>query len=227
MADDDKPHYHGHRERLRDRLAASGADAFQDYELLEYVLGLSIPRADTKPLAKRLIDVFGSYAAVVAAEPQALRGAGLKDGPIAAIKFIEASALRLLKHAVINRPVLSSWQALLDYCHADMAHGITERFRILYLNNKNILIQDEVVSEGTVNQAPVYVREVMRRALELGATALILVHNHPSGDPTPSRDDIAITKEIIDAGKRLGVSVHDHVVIGRAGHASFKSLGLI
>lgn len=218
----------GHRARLRHRLLEVGAEAFQDYELLEYLLGLTIPRRDTKPIAKRLIADFGSFANVISAEPSALKGAGgLGEGSVAALKFVQAAALRLLQGGVMGRPVLSSWQALMDYLHADMAHDITERFRVIFLNNKNILIREEILSEGTVNHTPVYVREVIKRALELGATAIILVHNHPSGDPTPSSDDIAMTREVIEAGRRLGIAVHDHVVIGRQGHKSFKSLGLI
>ena len=217
----------GHRDRLRERLLTGGDDGFHDYELLEYVLGLLIPRRDTKPLAKELEKRFGGLAAVLAAEVPALKAAGLSDTTVAGIKFIEATARRSLKRQVLSRAVLSSWAALIDYLHADMAHIIHERFRVLFLNNKNILIHDEVMSEGTVNHAPVYVRDIIKRALELGATALILVHNHPSGDPKPSQDDITMTKEIIDAGKRLSISVHDHVIIGKSDHVSFKNLGII
>lgn len=217
----------GHRERLRERMFHGGADAFHDHELLEYVLTLVTPRRDTKPLAKRLIAEFGSYAAVIAADPRALAARRLSPTTVAALKFVQASALRLLRAETTRRPVLSSWQALIDYCHADMAHGLTERFRVLYLNSRNMLVLDEVFSEGTVNQAPVYVREVVKRALDIGATALILVHNHPSGDPAPSREDIALTKDIIEAGRKLSLVVHDHIIIGRGGHVSLKSLGLI
>ncbi len=217
----------GHRDRLRERLLTGGDDGFHDYELLEYVLGLLIPRRDTKPLAKDLEKRFGGLAGVIAAEVPALRAAGLSDTVIAGLKFIEAASRRSLKRQILSRAVLSSWQALIDYLHADMAHIIHERFRVLFLNNKNILIHDEVMSEGTVNHAPVYVRDIIKRALELGATALILVHNHPSGDPQPSRDDITMTKEIIEAGKRLSIAVHDHVIIGKSAHVSFKALGLI
>lgn len=218
----------GHRQRLRQRLLEAGAEAFHDHELLEYLLGLTIPRRDTKPLAKRLIHEFGSFENVISAEPAALRGhGGLSESSVAALKFVQAAALRLVKARVVGRPVLSSWQALQDYLHADMAHSIIERFRVLFLNNKNVLIREEVLSEGTVNHTAVYVREIIKRALELGATALILVHNHPSGDPTPSADDIAMTREIVEAGRRLGITVHDHLVIGRTGTRSFKSLGLL
>jgi DNA repair protein RadC len=222
-----KPHYHDHRERMRVRLMAGEADAFHDYELLEYVLGFG-RRDSTKELAKDLIARFGSLPAVLAAEPPALKGIkGLGDTGLATLKFIEACAVRMLQKQVLNRPILSSWRSVEDYLHASMSHIIHEQFRVLFLNNKNILIADEVLSEGTVNHAPVYVRDIIKRALELGATALVLVHNHPSGDPKPSRDDIAMTQEIVEAAKRLSISVHDHVIIAQEGHASFKSLGLL
>lgn len=218
----------GHRARMRQRLIEGGGDAFLDHELLEYVLGLAIPRRDTKPLAKQLIAEFGSFAGAISAQPAELaRVDGLGEGGVAALKFVSAAAVRLLREGVRGRPVLASWQSVIDYLHADMAHGITERFRVLFLNAKNILIRDEVMGEGTVNQTPVYVREVMKRALELGATAIVLVHNHPSGDPKPSRDDIRLTEEMVRAGKPLGVAVHDHIVIGANGHASFATLGLL
>jgi DNA repair protein RadC len=222
-----KPHYHDHRERMRVRLMAGEASAFHDYELLEYVLGFG-RRDSTKELAKDLIARFGSLPAVLAAEPPALKGIkGLGDTGLATLKFIEACAVRMLQKQVLNRPILSSWRSVEDYLHASMSHIIHEQFRVLFLNNKNILIADEVLSEGTVNHAPVYVRDIIKRALELGATALVLVHNHPSGDPKPSRDDIAMTQEIVEAAKRLSISVHDHVIIAQEGHASFKSLGLL
>ncbi len=218
----------GHRERLRARLLEGGGDAFLDYELLEYILGLAIPRRDTKPLAKRLLAEFGSFPALLAASPAELaRVDGLSAGGAAALKFVEAAALRSLRAAALDRPVLSGWQALTDYLHAAMAHRVTEEFRVIFLNNRNILIRDEAMGSGTVNAAPVYPREIVKRALELGASGLVLVHNHPSGDPQPSRDDIAMTKAVIEAGKHLGLSVHDHVVVGRTGHASFRTLGLI
>ena len=218
----------GHRSRLRQRLVEGGADGFLDYELLEYILGLAIPRRDTKPLAKALVAEFGSFANVIAAEPAALaRQPGLSEGAVAAIKFVEAAALRSLRAAVIGRPVIGGWDALIGYLHAAQAHGITERFRVIFLNSKNIMIADEVLAEGTVTQAPVYTREVMKRALELGATSIVLVHNHPSGDPKPSCEDVAITREIIDAGRLMDIAVHDHVIIGHSGHASLRALGLI
>ncbi|HXJ03073.1 MAG TPA: DNA repair protein RadC [Micropepsaceae bacterium] len=222
------PHYHGHRQRLRERFAAGGPDALPDYELLELLLFLSIPQRDTKPLAKALIARFGSFADVIAAAPERLAEMdGVKDATVAALKTVEAAALRLAKARVIGRPVLASWQALLDYCSASMARSTNEEFRVLYLDRKNALIADEVHQRGTVDHTPVYPREVVKRALELGASAIILVHNHPSGDPTPSRSDILMTREIADAAKALKIEVHDHLVIGRGKHASFKSLGLL
>jgi len=213
---------------MRARLLEGGGDAFLDYELLEYVLGLAIPRRDTKPIAKRLLAEFGSMPAVLAASPAELaRVEGLSEGAAAAMKFVEAAALRSLRAAALDRPVLSGWQALTDYLHAAMAHRMTEEFRVIFLNNRNMLIRDEAMGSGTVNAAPVYPREIVKRALELGASAVVLVHNHPSGDPSPSRDDIAMTKAVVEAGRHLGLSVHDHVVVGRGGHASFRALGLL
>lgn len=218
----------GHRARLRKRLFEGGSDALLDHELLEYLLALALPRRDTKPLAKKLIARFGSYAAVVSASPEELLGVGeLSEGSVAAVKIAQASALRLLKSGVEKRPILSSWQALIDYLHADLAHRQTEAVRLLLLNARNVLIRDEIISEGSVDQAPIYVREIIRRALEHHASSMILVHNHPSGDAKPSREDIQMTKTIADAARILGITVHDHVIIGRAGHVSFKSLGLL
>ena len=218
----------GHRDRLRKRMLEGGGDAFLDYELVEYVLGLAIPRKDTKPLAKRLMSEFGSFSALLAASPVELqRVEGLTENAAATLKFIEATAVRALRTAALDRPVLSGWQALTDYLHASMAHRMTEEFRVIFLNNRNIMVRDEAMGTGTVNAAPVYPREIVKRALELGASGLVLVHNHPSGDPSPSRDDIQMTKAIVEAGKPLGLSVHDHVVIGKSGHASFRALGLL
>ena len=218
----------GHRARMRARLLAGGAESLIDQDLLEYLLALAIPRRDTKPLARQLLAEFGSFAAVVSATPAELaRIDGLGDGAVAALKAVQAAAARLLRAEISGRPLLGSWDSVLAYLHAQMAHGITEQFRVLFLNNRNLLIRDEVMSQGTVNQTSVYVREVVKRALELGASAIVLVHNHPSGDPKPSRDDIAITEAVVAAMKPLGVAVHDHVVIGLSGHASFRSLGLI
>ena len=224
----DAPHYAGHRKRLRERFLKAGGEAMPDYELLELLLAGAIPRRDVKPLAKELLKSLGSFAEVIAADPARLAEVkGLGEAGIAALKVVEAAAVRLAREQVVDRPVVSSWQALLDYCRASMAYNKTEQFRILFLDRKNVLIADEVQQEGTVDHTPVYPREVIKRALELGASAIILAHNHPSGDPTPSRDDIAMTREIVEAGRKLGVTVHDHVVVGRRGHASFKGLGLL
>jgi len=219
---------HGHRQRLRQRFLASGGTGMPDYEMLELVLMGAIGRRDVKPLAKRLIKVFGSYEGALTAAPERLREVdGLGEAALALLKAVEASAVRLAQAKVIGKPVISNWQALLDYCHAAMAHAPREQFRILFLDRKNRLIADEVQQTGTVDHTPVYPREVMRRALELSASALILVHNHPSGDPTPSRGDIEMTKEIADAAHKLSISLHDHLIIGQQEHTSFKTLGLL
>lgn len=224
----DTPHYHGHRQRLRDRFLDGGADALADYELLELVLFRANPRGDVKPLAKNLIDTFGSFADVISADPDRLKQIkGLGDAAITEFRIVQATAQKLAQGKVMNRPVLSSWRALLDYCQTIMAHEQVEQFRVLFLDKKNRLIADEIQSKGTVDHTPVYVREVMKRAVALNAAAVILVHNHPSGDPTPSRADIAMTKEIIAAGEALGIRVHDHVIVGKGMHASFKALELI
>jgi DNA repair protein RadC len=218
----------GHRERLRQRLLKGGPDALADYELLEYLLMLAIPRKDTKPLAKTLIDRFGGLPAVLTAEPEALaRVKGIGDTAVAAIKIVQASALHLLRAKASDQPILSGWQALLDYLHADMAHGAHERFRVLHLDARNKLICDDVMGEGSIDEAPVYVRKVIARAMELHSTALILVHNHPSGDPQPSRADIEITRKLADAARLLEITIHDHLVIGTSGHSSMRALGLI
>ncbi|AGH48950.1 DNA repair protein RadC [Sphingomonas sp. MM-1] len=218
----------GHRSRLRARLAEQGPEALQDHELVEYLLALAIPRRDTKPMARRLLAEFGGIGGLLGADPQALaRQGGLSEGSIAAIKIAEAAALRLLRSRVMGQPVLASWQALLDYLRADMAHRTIERVRVLHLNSKNMLIRDELTSEGSVDQAAVYVREIIRRAIDLGSAALILVHNHPSGDPTPSRQDIALTRDLATAAKPLGIAIHDHVIIAGEGHASLRAMGLI
>ncbi|WP_374763768.1 RadC family protein [Yunchengibacter salinarum] len=221
-------HASGHRQRLRDRFLKAGPDGLADYELLELLLFMAIPRRDVKPLAKDLIARFGSYGEVLAAEVAELRGVdGLGDTAIAAIKAVEASVIHLTRESVVDRPVISSWDALLDYVRAAMARGRRERFRVLFLDRKNVMIADEVQGEGTIDHTPVYPREVVKRALELGASAVILVHNHPSGDPSPSKGDIAMTRELVDACKRLDIRVHDHLVVGRKGHRSFKSMGLL
>ncbi|NIJ07032.1 DNA repair protein RadC [Sphingomonas vulcanisoli] len=217
----------GHRARLRERLVEGGPEALLDHELIEYLLMIAIPRRDTKPIARRLIAEFGTLGALLTADTPTLRAAGVSEAAIGVLKIAQASALRLLKQQAADRPVLSSWQALTDYLHAAMAHRMTESARVLHLNTRNMLIRDEMVSEGSVDQAAIYVREVARRALEIGSAAIILVHNHPSGDPAPSRQDIALTREMVAALKPLGIQVHDHVVIGASGHASLRGLGLI
>jgi len=218
----------GHRERLRDRFVKGGAAAMPDYELLELTLFSALPRKDTKPLAKTLLARFGSFAEVIAA-PRArlLEIPGVGEAVVNQLKIVEAAAARLAQTRVIGRPALSSWTALLDYCMAAMARAPAEEFRVLFLDRKNVLIADEVQARGTVDHTPVYPREIVKRALEHGASAIILVHNHPSGDPTPSKADIAMTREVAAAAKALGIAIHDHLVIGRSGHASFKGLGLL
>ena len=227
----------GHRERLRDRARAGGMAALPDYELLELFLFRSIPQRDVKPLAKALLSRFGSLEAVLASEEAQLRtivapdshGRPLKVGPETALdlKLLHEAALRMGRESVKTRPVVSSWSALLSYVRLALAHETREQFRVMFLDRKNQLILDEVMNHGTVDHAPVYPREIMRRALELSSSAIILVHNHPSGDPTPSPADIDMTKQVIQAGRSLNVAVHDHLVVGRDGVASFKSLGLI
>ena len=221
-------HFHGHRQRLRDRFLKAGGEALPDYELLELVLFQAQPRADVKPLAKALLKKFGSFAAVISAEAEDLREVeGIGDAGLAALKAVQVAALRLLQGRVLDAPVLSSWQALLDYCQASMAFAKQENFRILFLDRKNTLIADELQQTGTVDHTPVYPREVVKRALALGASALIMVHNHPSGDPTPSSADIDMTREVAEAGKRLGITLHDHIIVGRDQPLSFKAEGLL
>jgi DNA repair protein RadC len=221
------PHYHGHRERLRRRLITAGADNLPDYELLEVILFAANPRADVKPLAKELLERFGGLAETLSAEPKALSAAGLGLAGIAALKAAREAGLRLMYSQVRERPVVNSWAKLIDYCTASIAHGQVEEFHILFLDRKNALMKHERQQRGTVDHTPVYTREVVKRALELGASALILVHNHPSGDPTPSKADIAVTKDIVKAAAPLGLAVHDHVIIGRGRHTSLRELGLI
>lgn len=216
----------GHRQRLRTRFLKGGPEALADYELLELLLFAALPRRDVKSLAKKLLAEFGSFDALIAAEPARLgRIGGVGESVIAILKVVEAASHRALRDRVIDRPTISSWQALLDYCRASMQHNKSEQFRILFLDRKNVLIADELQQTGTVDHTPVYPREVVRRALELGASALILVHNHPSGDPTPSPQDIATTERVVEAGKALGISVHDHLIIARTGHVSLKERG--
>ncbi len=218
----------GHRGRLRQRLLSSNGAGLHDHEVIEYILALAIPRRDTKPLAKGLIDEFGGFSGLLTADSDSLQNyPGLGESSIAALKIVQVAALRLISEPMREQPILSSWQALLDYLRADMAHLINERVRVLHLNSKNRLIRDELVSDGSIDQAAIYTREVIKRALELGSAAIILVHNHPSGDSTPSRQDIAITRDICDAAGKLGITVHDHIVIGKDGHTSFRSKGLL
>jgi DNA repair protein RadC len=222
-----KPHYHGHRGRVRDRVLRSGAEGFEDYELLELLLFYAIERIDTKPLAKRLIDRFGTLGDLFAADPAHLRDFDIDQRTLVLFRTLREAGRRLALQKVANKPVLGSWQQLIDYCHTTLAHEKTERFAILFLNRKNELIADEVQQRGTIDHTPVYPREVVKRALHHEASALILVHNHPSGDPKPSREDIEMTREIKAAAEPLGIAIHDHLVIGRKGHASFRSLGLL
>jgi DNA repair protein RadC len=222
------PHYVGHRDRLKDRFRDTGADALPDYELLELILFQVIRRADTKPLAKALLTRFGSFSEVLAA-PQArlLEVSGVGEAVAHHLKVTHAAARRFARDPVRKRPLLDSWTAVIDYCRAAMAYEPIEQFRILFLDKKNMLIADEVQQSGTVDHTPVYPREVAKRALELSATAIILVHNHPSGDPTPSRADIEMTRQVVDTATPLGIAIHDHIIIGKDGHVSLKGLKLM
>lgn len=223
-----KPPHAGHRARLRERFLKGGADALADYELLELLLFLAHPRADTKPLAKRLIARFGSFAGVLGAEAARIvevEGAG--ETTAAALKIARAAAERLAREDAKAESVLSSWRALTDYVRVAMARETREQFRVLFLNRKNVLIADEIQGQGTVDHTPLYPREVVKRALELGATAIILVHNHPSGDATPSKADVEMTREVRDAAQKLGIALHDHIVVAKRGLASFKDMGLL
>jgi len=217
----------GHRARLRRRLLDAGPRAFHDYELLEYLLALTIPRVDTKPLAKRLLHDFGGMGALLSASAHTLRREGLTDPTIAALKIADATALRLLEPRIEDKPVLSSSDALGDYLHAAMAHARVEEVRLLFLNAKNMLIANEALWQGSVDEASVHVREVIARAIALGATAIIIVHNHPSGDPTPSNQDIRLTRDLVEAGRHMKVTVHDHLIVGTAGRTSMRAMGLI
>jgi DNA repair protein RadC len=218
----------GHRARVRERLLAGGGDALADYELIEYLLTLAMRRGDTKATAKALLREFGGLGKVLCAEPEALMQVhGVGEVAAAALKIAQATAVALLREEAMSRPLLASWEALLDYLRADMGYLTVERVRVLYLDSKNMLISDDVMSEGTLDQAALYVREVIKRAMALGSANLILVHNHPSGDSQPSRADIQLTRDMIEAGKRLGISVHDHVIIGLHGHTSLRAQGLI
>ena len=223
-----KPHYLGHRQRLKERFMRDAGASLHDYEMLELVLFLAKPRAEVKPLAKALIARFGSFADVITADVKELVAVkGVGENTAVALKTIQAAAIRLAREQIMNKPVISSWQKLLDYCRASMAFAKTEEFRVMFLDRKNVLIADEMQQTGTVDHTPVYPREVVKRALDLGASAIIMVHNHPSGDPTPSKGDVEMTKEVREACEKLGISLHDHLIIGKSGHASFKSLGLL
>ena len=223
-----KPHYHGHRDRLRARFAEGGVDALADYELLELYLFRSIPRRDVKPIAKELIAKFGNFAEVIAAPIERLTEIkGISEKIALDLKILRAAATKLGQESVLGRPVLSSWTALLDYCRSAMQFEGKEQFRVLFLDRKNRLIADEVLGHGTIDRAPVYPREIIKRTLALDSTAIILAHNHPSGDPTPSQSDIDMTNEIQKACKTINVTVHDHLIIGRDNVASFKTLGLM
>ena len=217
-----------HRARLRARFAEGGAAAMPDYELLELVLFRAIPRQDVKPLARALIDAFGDFNRVLTADPARLLAVkGVGEAVVLELKIVAAAAARMARARIINRPAITSWDALLDYCHTAMAHRETEQFRVLYLDRKNILIADEEQGRGTVDHVPVYPREVVKRALELNASALILVHNHPSGDPTPSQADIAMTQAVRDAAEVLGLALHDHLIVGKGREISFRSEGYL
>lgn len=218
----------GHRARLRERFLKGGAEALPDYELLEVLLWQAIPRKDTKPIAKALLAAFGSYADALAAPPEKLLAVeGIGEAAVVAIKSVQAAAQRMLQAGIKSVDVISSFQALLDYCKARMAFGAIEQFRVLYLDRKNKLLRDEAQAEGTVDHTPVYPREVVKRALDVGASSIIMVHNHPSGDPTPSRADIDMTRKVKEACGAVGITLHDHVVIGRGGYVSFKTEGLL
>jgi len=224
----DAPDNTGHRARLRQRLFEGGPDALMDHELVEYLLALAIPRRDTKPLAKALLKEFGGIAGLLTADSRRLATfPGMGETSAAAIKVAQAAALRLTQAGVKEQPVLANWQALLDYLRADMAHHPIERVRVLHMNSRNMLIRDELMGEGSIDEAAVYVREVIRRAIDLGSAAIILVHNHPSGDPAPSRADIDLTRRVAEAGKRLNIALHDHIIIGTEGHSSLRAMGLI
>lgn len=223
-----KPDYAGHRARLRERFLKGGGDALADYELLELLLFNAIPRRDTKPLAKALLRRFGSFAGVIGADAQELREIqGVGDGVVVALKSVDAAALRVVREDVMDRPVLSNWQRLIDYCRATLGRNKVESFRVLFLNRRNELVADEEQQRGTIDHTPVYPREVVKRALELQAAAIIMVHNHPSGSAKPSRADIEMTREVAEAAGKLGIVLHDHVIIARKGNTSFKEAGLL
>lgn len=222
-----KPHYYGHRQRLRERLLTVGPDSLQDYELLEALLFAAIPRQDVKPLAKQLLVEFKNLWALLNAPAERLLQYGLSEAAVATLLVTGAIALRAQKKEIIGGALLNNWQRMVDYCRMAMAHETDEQFRLLFLDRKNHLLAEEVQQHGTIDHTPVYPREIVKRALEIGAGALVLAHNHPSGDPTPSKEDVAMTKAIVEACKPLGIVVHDHIIIGREGVVSFKNLGLL
>lgn len=223
-----KPHFHGHRERLRQRLLGQGPASLSDYEIIEFLLFGAKPRGDVKPLAKALIAQFGSLAAVLSASPQELKKLpGMGDASIAALLIIREAGTRLTRADILDKPVIESWSSLVGYCRTVMGRASIEHFRVLFLDRKNRLIADEEQQRGTVDHTPVYPREVVKRALELSASALILVHNHPSGDATPSNGDIEMTNEIRDTASRMGIELHDHLIVTRSSESSFRSLGLL
>ena len=224
----DDAHYLGHRQRLRARFLAAGSEALSDYEMLELILFRAIPRGDLKPLAKELLARFGSFAEVISAPRLRLQEVnGVGEAAIAELKIVQAAASLMARGEIRQRPALSSWASVLDYCRTAMAFADKEQFRILFLDKRNRLIADEQHQTGTVDHTPVYPREVVKRALELSATAVILVHNHPSGDPTPSRADVEMTRAIVEVARPLGIAVHDHIIVGKDGHASLKALKLM
>ena len=227
VSSDSKQNGSGHRSRLRQRLFEGGGKALLDHELIEYLLALAIPRRDTKDQAKALIARYGGIGPLLSASAETLRREGLSDSVIGALKIAEATALRLLETRTEGAPVLSSWDALTDYLHAAMAHSRTEQVRVLFLNAKNMLIANEAMWNGSVNEASVHVREIISRAIQLGATALIIVHNHPSGDPTPSNQDVRITQDLVEAARHMKIAIHDHVIVGASGRTSMRALGLI
>lgn len=223
-----KPHFHGHRQRLRQRFMEAGPDTLPDYELLEMVLFRALARRDTKPIAKALLEKFGTFAEVISATPERLAEVkGIGDSAIIDLKLIQAAAERLSQVKIREKTALHSWSQLISYCRTSMAYKNHEQFRILFLDKKNYLIADEIQGEGTIDHTPVYIREIIKRTLELSASSIILVHNHPSGDVTPSRADISMTNAIIEAAEKLNITVHDHIIVGRDGHASFRGLQLI
>ena len=224
---DDPGNASGHRARLRKRLFEGGPTALLDHELIEYLLTLTIPRIDTKPIAKRLLDQFGGIGPLLATDAETLKREGISEAAIGALKIAEATALRLLEAPLYGRPLLSSWEALRDYLRAAMAHSPVEEVRVLFLNAKNMLIANEAMWRGSVDEASMHVREVMKRAMAHGATAIIIVHNHPSGDPTPSQADVKLTRDLVEAGRHMKVTVHDHVIVGTQGQSSLRAMGLM